>query len=321
MRSHVKFILLLPGLSTASPAAPPSGTVVESKEICAPGPLANTTCKRLQVTCEGTKTIDVQIRITEASPAATLRGTVMMGSGGSGNAFYAAGADGQELVKSLAAMGFRVVDRAWQGGWPTREGGLRKESCRYANLLSWVHDHLHTGGAFVATGNSGGSAEIGYALTTWQRGDILDLAVPTSGPPVARLDYACVREASKEWSALCASIVPHGVMECTSACILGVQNDVCKQVTAEPAPEQLLADSVVHPDAVLRYPKTRVHFLFGAHDCGEPVPAGLTYATRITSEKEIEFVPGTPHPLFSTPQGREAIRKAIDKGTPPAQAR
>ena len=79
--------------------------------------------------------------------------------------------------------------------------------------------------------------------------------------------------------------------------------------------EQLLTDSVAHGEAVLRYSKTRVHFLFGAHDCGEPVPIGLTYATKVTSEKEIEFVPGTPHALFSTPQGREAIRHAIDKGT------
>jgi len=296
-------------------AAPTLGTVAEAKEPCSAGPLANTTCRRLQVSCEAMKTIEAQIRITEPDAGATPRGTVVMGSGGGGNTFYAGAEDGQMLVKSLTAMGFRTVDRAWQGGWTTHEGGLRKESCRYATLLTWVHDHLHTGGAFVATGNSGGSAEIGYALTTWQRGDILNLAVPTSGPPIARLDYACVKEASPEWSALCASIVPHGVMECSSACILGPQNDVCKQVTAEPALDQLLSDSVVHSDAVLRYPKTRVHFLYGAHDCGEPVPVGLTYATRITSEKAIDFVPGTPHALFSTPQGREAIRKAIDNGT------
>jgi hypothetical protein len=42
---------------------------------------------------------------------------------------------------------------------------------------------------------------------------------------------------------------------------------------------------------------------------------GLTWATKIASEKEIEFVPGTPHALFSTPQGRDAIRKAIEKGS------
>jgi len=185
----------------------------------------------------------------------------------------------------------------------------------HATLLTWVHKNLHKGGEFVATGNSGGSAEIGYALTSWRRGDILDLAIPSSGPPTARLDYACVKQASPEWASLCSTIVPSGVMDCTPGCILGPSNGVCTQLTSQPTPQQLHADSVVNPDAVLNYPKTRVHFLFGARDCGEPVPMGLTWATKVTSEKKIQFVPRTPHALFSTPEGREAIRNAIDLGT------
>jgi hypothetical protein len=291
------------------------GTVKDLPEPCPDGPLANTACRRLQVTCPGLKPIVVQIRVTQPASGVTPRGTVVMGSGGAGNGFYGAGPEGL-LIRDLAGMGFLVVDRAWAGGWTTHEGGLRKESCRYATLLTWVHDHLHKGGKFVATGNSGGSAEIGYALTTWGRGEILDLAVPTSGPPIARLDLACVAQASPEWAAQCAEIVPKGVMECaTQQCILGAANDVCRQVGPQPTLEQLLADSVVHPDAVLDYPRTKVHFLFGAADCGEPVPIGLTYASRVTSAKEVEFVPRTPHPLASTPEGREAIRNAIDNGT------
>jgi len=315
MTRYLKLGLFLLTCTATIEGAVSEAAVKESTETCPAGPVANTTCRRLQVSCEGIKTIEVQIRITEPASNSTPRGTVVMGSGAGGNTFYGSSEAGQELVRSLTSMGFRTVDRAWQGGWTTHEGGLRKESCRYATLLTWIRMHLYSEGAFVATGNSGGSAEIGYALTTWQRGDILDLAVLTSGPPVARLDYACVKEASPQWSALCSTIIPRGVMECSSACILGTQNDVCKQVTPEPTMEQLLTDSVAHGEAVLRYSKTRVHFLFGAHDCGEPVPTGLTYATKITSEKEIEFVPGTPHALFSTPQGREAIRHAIDKGT------
>ena len=193
---------------------------------------------------------------------------------------------------------------------------MRKESCRYATLLTWIHDHVHTRGKFVATGNSGGSAEISYALTTWGRGDILDVAIPSSGPPLGRLDYACVKEASPEWAALCASIVPKGVMEgCTPGCILTPNNDVCKQVSPTPSQEQLLEDSVMHPGAVVNYPKTKVYFLYGAKDCAEPVPIGLTFATKVTSQKSIQFVPHTPHPMFQTPEGREAIRKAIDEGT------
>ena len=287
------------------------GSVKELPEPCPSAPVPNTTCRRLEVSCPELRPIEVQIRVTQPAAGVATRGTVMLGSGGGGNAFY-----GSPLVRDLAAMGFLVVDRAWTGGWTTHEGGLRKESCRYATLLTWVHDHLHKSGKFVATGNSGGSAEIAYALTTWGRGDILDLAVPTSGPPIARLDLACVAKPTQEWESQCAAIVPKGVMECPAQqCTLGTANDVCRQVSASPTPEQLRADSVVHADAVLSYPKTKVHFLFGAADCGEPVPIGLMYATKVTSAKEIEFVPKTPHAVASTPQGREAIRKAIDSGT------
>jgi hypothetical protein len=269
----------------------------------------------MEISCPGVKPIQVSIRVTEPAADVPFRGSVVMGSGGSGASFYSGDEAGRTLVKDVAAMGFRVVDRAWAGGWPTMEGGMVKESCRYATLLTWVRDNLHKSGKFVATGNSGGSAEISYALTTWGRGDILDVAIPTSGPPLGRLDYACVKEASPEWATLCSTIVPKGVMECASTCVLGPANAVCKQVTAEPTAKQLLDDSVMHPGAVVNYPKTKVYFLFGAHDCGEPVPVGLTYATKVTSEKSIRFVPHTPHPLFSTPEGREAIRKAIDEGT------
>jgi hypothetical protein len=261
------------------------------------------------------RNIKVQVRISEPAAGVPYRGTVVFGSGGNGGGFYAGQPGGKILVGEVAAMGFRVVDRSWEGGWVTQEGGQVKQSCRYATLLTWIHDHVHKGGKFVATGNSGGSAEISYALTSWGRGDILDVAIPTSGPPLGRLDYACVKEASPEWAALCKSIVPKGVMECASTCILGPSNGVCKQVSPNPTQEQLLNDSVVHPGAVLNYPKTKVYFLYGAHDCGEPVPIGLTYATKVTSEKTIRFVPHTPHPMFETPEGRDAIKKAIEEGT------
>jgi len=300
-----------------APSGPALGSVTELNGPCPAdlGPMTNTICRQFQVACPGLKPIAVQLRITEPAVAAPFRGTVVVGSGGNDAGFYAGQVGGRLFVADIAAMGFRVVDRAWAGGWTTQEGGLKKESCRYATLLTWIHDHVHTRGRFVATGNSGGSAEIGYALTSWGRGDILDVAIPTSGPPLGRLDYACVKQASPEWASLCASIVPKGVMECTSACVLGPANSVCQETSTDPTPEQLLDDSVVHPGAVLDYPKTKLYFLYGAHDCGEPVPIGLTYATRVTSQKTIEFVPHTPHALFSTPEGREAIMKAIKQGT------
>jgi endo-1,4-beta-xylanase len=292
------------------------GSVVELSEPCPAGPLANTTCRKLEVRCEGLTSIEAQIRITEPVAEIPLRGTVVFGSGGGGAGFYGSSPGGQTLFAEVAAIGFRIVDRAWVGkGWTTGEGGMRKTSCRYATLLTWIRDHIHTQGKFVASGNSGGSAEIGYALTTWGRGEILDLAVPTSGPATARLDYLCVSPPPAEWADLCVKIVPSGKLECTPSCSLPAARGVCTQASATPTPEILRRDSVVHPEAVLHYPKTRVHFLYGTRDCGQSVPAGLTWSTNVTSEKVIEFVPNTPHGMASTAEGREAIRRAIDAGT------
>ncbi len=305
----VLLLVALP-LSAASP-----GKVTEVPEPCPAGPLVRTSRKQLLVAVPNLKDLRVQLRITQPAPEVPLRGTVVLGSGGSGAGFYAGPPPVQALVKELSDMGFLVVDRNWIGGWPTMEGGLKPEAARYATLLRWVHDSLHKGGRFVATGNSGGSAEIGYALTTYGLADILDTAIPTSGPPVARLDYTCTAEASPAWSELCSSIVPTGAMQCKPGCMLGPGNGVCRQTGPRPPPEQLLNDSVVHPEAVLSYPKTRLVFLFGALDCDEPVPSGLTWATRVKTEKRIEFVPNTPHAIMSTPEGRAAIRRVIDEAT------
>lgn len=296
------------------------GTVVELTDSCSQGSgsLPNTTCKVLQVQCTGLMLLNVELRITEPAAGVPVRGTVVFGTGGSGTGFYSDRTEAQILFSELAAMGFRLVDRAWlgQNGWTTREGGLRLESCRYATLLTWIHDNLHTDGAFCATGNSGGSAEIGYALTTWKRGDILDLAVPTSGPAVARLDYACQNPAPSEWIAISDTLIPPDSMSCKPPITLPPDNGVCQQCSDNPTSEQLRYDSVVHPDAVLHYPKTKVHFIYGENDCtGPSVPIGLTWSSHVTSAKIIEFVPNTPHVIVNSTEGREAILNAIDLGT------
>jgi hypothetical protein len=268
----------------------------------------------VEVSCPRINPIRCLLQITEPAAGVSLRGTVVLGSGGYGNGFYATA-----LVQQLSTMGFLVVNRSWEGtyGWITAEGGLVPESNRYATLLTWIHDHIHKGGKFVAAGESAGSAELGYALTTWGRAAILDLALPLSGPPMARLDYACVTPETPQWTSLCASITPHGATQCpTQACMLNPENpfNVCTQVSAKPTAEQLLNDSVFHPGATLNYPMV-VHFIYGAQDCGEPVPNGLTYANAVTSKTIIDFVPNTPHELWSTPEGLAAIVSAIDLGT------
>ncbi|MGH9846919.1 MAG: hypothetical protein ACREEM_50115, partial [Blastocatellia bacterium] len=117
----------------------------------------------------------------------------------------------------------------------------------------------------------------------------------------------------------CSSIVPPGALQCRPSCTLGPTRGVCQQCSNTPTSEDLRNDSVVHPQALLNYPKTKVHFLYGTMDCGESVPIGLTWSTNVTSAKVIEFVPNTPHVMASTTEGRAAIIRAIEQAatTPP----
>src|SRR5215472_4530506 len=98
----VRFSLLLLTIPCCGFAAAPNlGSVKELADACPAGPVPDTTCRRLQVSCPDLKPIDVQIRITQAAAGAAPRGTVMLGSGGGGGTFYAGAPPVQDLVKQL----------------------------------------------------------------------------------------------------------------------------------------------------------------------------------------------------------------------------
>ena len=301
---------------------PALGTVTAVPGPCpyGVGPVPNTRCRQLEVACAGLDPLVVQLRVTEPDSGVPLRGTVMVGSGGDGGGFYSSQAGAAELFESLAALGFRLVDRAWPqpSGWMTAEGGLRLEACRYATLVTWVRDSMHTQGAFCVTGNSGGSGELAYALTSWGRSDLIDLAVPTGGPPLSRMDYHC--GADSTWLSQCPGNVPDDSLDCTPGCLIPPSHPACRQCSGTPTAEQLRWDGVLNPDAVLHYPRTKVHVILGRQDCSSAVPMAMLFYNAITSAKEIQFIPNTPHFVPTSPEGREAIRRAIDLGTRPTVA-
>lgn len=301
------------------------GSVDNVPGSCSNGSLPRTSCRLLRVSCPDVADVQVEIRITDPPTGTSRIGTVVLGTGGGGTSYYEGDAVARAMMLDLSDAGYRLVQRQWIGGdgWITGPGGFPAVSCRYATLLQYIHDNIHQSSlteALCATGNSGGSSEIAYALARWGRGMILDAAVPTGGPPMGRLDHGCLDGADAAWQAECATLVgtsstcaPISCSYSASAAMLidsayGADHCATTDATFRPT---FLADSAAAPTNTFSYPATKLDFIYGADDCTEAVPLGLAFASQVTSPKTITFVPNTPHPVFSTPEGATAIYNAI----------
>jgi hypothetical protein len=317
---------------------------------------ALTYCQKLKVRCAGAAPRVVFLRVTRPSPPSSLRGTVVLGLGGRGTKWYVSAANGVDLLVDLGAAGFRVIQRAWEapdgpdsGGWLEDSTSLHNSSCRYASLIDWIHANprlFDPETALCASGNSSGAAEISYALSTWGMETLLDLAVPTAGPPMGSVREGCLGEPDdpsdplfpqqQAWSDACArlrrgaGICPPGagLPRCFYSELEPDQvsdfvdaafnlNDPPDDTPCRSRDEQVLRNnSVLFPGADLDYPQTKVHFILGVDDCGSAVPLGLTYIRQVqgqtTGEFDLDVVIDTGHTVPDFPNGYRAIANAID---------
>jgi len=185
----------------------------------------------------------------------------------------------ERMLAILNTEGLWTVEVGWEppGIWQGA-GGSRTWACRYATVARWVYDNLHQGGErtlFAAHGNSGGSTQIAYALAHYGLGEVIDLACLSGGPPD------------------CPICTPQGCVPCTRA-------------PPGQTPEPLLGGN-----PQLHYPGTLVRFFIGDQDSREIFDFADAYFNAITSTKTMEIVPKTPHAVFSTQAGRDAILAAL----------
>ncbi len=307
------------GLRSQSCGSGPPTTLgqvtVVSQGNTLPSPLPNTTFDVLRIDCAGLPPIGLALQISEPPAGVPVRGTIVFCSGGAGVVFYSSEQNGIPLFQRLLAHGFRLVDRLWAPGWFMDTMSIRKQSCRFATALQWIHDQYHTTGVFGAFGQSGGAAELGYAMTTWNAPDLLDLAVFSGGPPMCRFDLQCPDPPPAAWLQQCTSLIPAHVFECGQpACVRIRAFNLCDKCGPGATAAELRAQSVLHTNAVTHYPNTRTHLLIGTQDCFDGVPSGMLYYNAVTSEKVLEFVPRSPHLILFTQPGQDAIVRALLAG-------
>jgi hypothetical protein len=185
-------------------------------------------------------------------------------------------------------------------------------ACRYATVLSWLKARRDATVPLCASGNSGGAAELGYALGFYRSAAILKLVVPTGGPVGSRWDLYCHGDTNAAWQGSCRSMLPTNfcvgrTIVCSSAEAGGTQGGSCNGDDAK-----LLADSVLAPAAETNYGDTYAHFMQGLEDCTQPnVPIGLLWHEAVTSPKSLEFLPNTPHEVSTTQEGQDALVSII----------
>jgi hypothetical protein len=107
------------------------------------------------------------------------------------------------------------------------------------------------------------------------------------------MDFHC--GADSVWLSMCPGIVPADSLDCTPACLMRPNHRACLQCNESPTAEQLAWDSILHPDADLDYPGTKVHVISGRQDCSSAVPWGMLLCSALSSTKQLQFVPSTPH--------------------------
>lgn len=300
--------------------APVDESVIQLDVPCEKSPPAATRCERYEVTCEGLDPAIVDLAIYEPKPGTESKGTILFGSGGEGTGFY-----NYTQSKALLDAGYTIVDRRWPAGWFTGgTDGPQQAACRLAALIRHLRANPPASGPLCATGNSGGSAELGYALTWQDAGPSLDFAMPTSGP-FHRLDLACQGKSDATWPAECDALRQATCPDCASkTCELANGPSTLMDKAFAGAPRctapgpgdlEILHDrSPALGPSIAGLGALPIHMMIGMDDDGayEPLATALHDALKAAGAAvDIAYITGAPHEFDMTVPGGDAIREAL----------
>jgi hypothetical protein len=135
---------------------------------------------------------------------------------------------------------------------------------------------------------------------------------PTSGPPFARLDYACIGNGTPLATPCGQGVEPLTYSPADAAIVdPAYAAPICSEAmggnTANQA--QLLSDSVDGPGANYSYPKTAVNIMFGGQDNSVAVPQGMLWWL---SQKSSSNSPSTPACVADAPHEMPSVLDAAE---------
>ena len=251
-------------------------------------------------------------------PAGAPRGVVAILLGGKGVGFTGVN---RMFVSQLATDGFEVVIVSWEDPWLQaargEDVGPARLACRSATAIKWIHDNLYERlgvpraalGAcgFCLHGNSGGATQIGYSLSLYGLGSIVDAAVLSGGPPHAAIAKGCLRERGYAYDNISAGIIDlsYGFPDGGGPC---EKHDKSFQ-------ERWNQDSLDTAGGTYKFPQTRVAFVFVSGDPTVGPAHGRDYQAKLEAAHSpyvtIRTISGQSHTIEELPLGRAALENAL----------
>lgn len=249
----------------------------------------------------------------------------MFGSGGEGTGFY-----NFSQSKQMVDAGYTIVDRRWPAGWFTGgTDGPQQAACRLAAVLRHLRASPPAPGPLCATGNSGGSAELVYAMTWQGAGEVLDFALPTSGP-FHRLDLACQGASDPDWPGECEALRAATCPDCLSqgcqlgggpASLIDLSFAEAPRCTAPAAGDlQLLTERSPELGPDVAWLALPIRLLVGKEDDGAYAPLSAALHAALAEslvDVDIAFIAGADHEMDTKTPGGDAIREALLSGCVP----
>jgi hypothetical protein len=314
------------------------------------GILTGATCYQVNTSCAAIADYPVYLKVNQ--PAGTAVGTVILGTGTGGSSLYdndpsfiANGFNGgQNVVQGLLNDGFTTVQISFgspfnstntENGWLQGPGGVRRLACRYATVADWVYKNIHNSNPstpYCATGNSGGSGAIGYAVTEYGLASEFSLVEMTSGPVMTLLQQGCntcgqylgSNPCKQTQENMCYTVSTGGTS--STAGIIDTAYQAQGQTTPTLCTDAIngtgtnnfsrfQSDSIeddpgVRPALPIANPPTNVNVVFGTKDTiGNAVPQGYAWwgAIGLQTPPKPVCVPTAPHAIPSDPNGATQI--------------
>ena len=308
------------------------------------------TCFQLAITCPGAGDLSAYLKVN--TPPGTPTGTVLLGTGTGGSGLYddpnAGGyEDGSSVVQSLLNNGYNTVqvsfgapfdNGAQPHGWLTGPGGVRRLACRYATVADWVYHNptiinssvtATTSKPMCATGNSGGSAAIAYAVYEYGLAPEFTMIEPTSGPVMSRIDQGCSSSCASLPASICPSSnnVANMCYESGDAAVIDEAYQSSGATTPMPCTDSLngnpgpdasalfLSDSILYRGATsVSIPNLTIKQLFGDDDTSNAVPEGMIWNQYVSPTPLLQCLPNVQHDIPSFSTGATQIANDIEAG-------